>query len=63
MRLHIRQYPERTEQNVWCYKVLAELDSTMTLRYGMRGVAKLNGRRIALGYMLFKNGVLYLRWL
>jgi hypothetical protein len=61
--IDIRQYPERTEQNVWCYKVLAELDSSMPLRYGMRGVAKLKGRRIALGYMLFKNAVLYLRWL
>ena len=61
--IDIRQYPERTEQNVWCYKVLAELDSKMPLRYGMRGVAKLRGKRIALGYMLFKNAVLYLRWL
>lgn len=61
--IDIRQYPERTEQNVWCYKVLAELDSTMPLRYGMRGVAKIKGKRIMLGYMLFKSAVLYLRWL
>ena len=59
----IRQYPERTEQNVWCYKVLAELESSTPLRYGMRGVAKLKGKRVSLGYMLFKNAVLYLRWL
>ena len=61
--IDVRQYPERTEQNVWCYKVLAELDGKMPLRYGMRGVAKLKGRRITLGYMLFRNAVLYLRWL
>jgi hypothetical protein len=35
----------------------------MPLRYGMRGVAKIKGKRIALGYMLFKSAVLYLRWL
>ncbi|MBR7105316.1 MAG: efflux RND transporter periplasmic adaptor subunit [Lentisphaeria bacterium] len=61
--IDIRSYPEKTEQNVWCYKVLAGLESSLPLRYGMRGVAKIRGKRIALGYMLFKNAVLYLRWL
>ena len=44
-------------------KVLAELESSLPLRYGMRGVAKLRGKPAALGYLLFKNAVLYLRWL
>ena len=61
--IDVRQYPERTEQNVWCYKVLALIEGKMPLRYGMRGIAKLRGRRVTLGYMLFKNAVLYLRWL
>ncbi|MBQ7208886.1 MAG: hypothetical protein IJS01_13895 [Lentisphaeria bacterium] len=61
--IDVRQYPERTEQNVWCYKVLARIEDKMPLRYGMRGIAKLRGRRVTLGYMLFKNAVLYLRWL
>jgi hypothetical protein len=43
--------------------VLAELRTGTALRYGMRGVAKLRGERVALGYLLFKNAVLYLRWL
>ena len=61
--IDIRQYPERTEQNTWCYKVLAELKTGTALRYGMRGVAKLRGSRVTLGYLLFKNAVLYFRWL
>lgn len=59
----VRQYPEITEQNTWCYKVLADLQSDMPLRYGMRGIAKISGKKVSLGYFLFKNAVLYFRWL
>lgn len=62
--LEIAQYPELTEQRTYCYTVRAELPAQMThLRYGMRGIAKLTGERVSLGYHLFKNAVLYFRGL
>ena len=33
------------------------------LRYGMRGVARLSGGNVSLGYRLFKSVVLYFRGL
>ena len=37
------------------------MDGVSNLRYGMRGIAKLRGDRVSLGYYLFKNLVIYLR--
>ncbi len=59
----IQQYPMLNEQRVYCYKVRADLEEEIDVRYGMRGIAKLRGDRVSLGYSLFKNLVLYLRWL
>lgn len=59
----IKRYAELTEQRTYCYKVRARLRSDLPLRYGMRGVAKLRGESVSLGYFLFRNLVIYLRWL
>ncbi len=60
--MEISPYPELTEQRTYCYIVLTELPPTdKDLRYGMRGIAKLSGGRVSLGYYLFKSVVLYLR--
>lgn len=61
--IEIKQYAELTEQRTYCYKVRARLQSDLPLRYGMRGVAKLRGESVSLGYFLFRNLVIYLRWL
>ena len=58
----ISHYPELSPERTYCYTVRAELPCDQSdLRYGMRGVAKLSGRRVALGYYLFKNIILYFR--
>lgn len=60
----IASYPELTEQHVYSYFVRAQLPhDSQQLRYGMRGIAKLKGDKIFLGYSLLKNGLLYLRGL
>jgi hypothetical protein len=61
--VEVQQYPVINEQRTYCYKVRAELLNADSLRCGMRGVAKLRGERVSLGYYLFKNIVIYLRWL
>ena len=61
--VEVKQYAELTEQRTYCYKVRARLKSDLPLRYGMRGVAKLRGESVSLGYFLFRNLVIYLRWL
>ena len=61
--LEVKPYAELNEQRTYCYKVRAELSADMPLRYGMRGVAKLRGESVSLGYFLFRNLVIYLRWL
>ena len=61
--LEVKPYAELNEQRTYCYKVRAELSADMPLRYGMRGVAKLRGDSVSLGYFLFRNLVIYLRWL
>ena len=38
-------------------------ENSEQLRYGMRGIAKLAGREVRLGYWLFKSAVLYFRGL
>ena len=59
----ISNYPELTEQRVYCYKVRAAMNNADNLRFGMRGIAKLRGERVSLGYYLFRNLVIYLRWI
>ena len=62
--LEISHYPELTEQKTYCYKVRVRLPDKLTgLRYGMRGVARLSGGNVSLGYRLFKSVVLYFRGL
>jgi len=60
----VAAYPEFTEQKTWCYTVRCALpDNSETLRYGMRGVAKLSGGKVFLGYRLIKSAILYFRGL
>jgi transcriptional antiterminator Rof (Rho-off) len=59
----IASYPTLTAQNTYCYLVRSDLvhSAADDLRFGMRGIAKLTGRKVCLGYMLFKNLILYFR--
>ena len=60
----VSRYPELTERKTYCYMVRAALVSSgdgTGMRYGMRGIAKLSGGRISLGYRLFKSLLLYFR--
>ena len=61
--ISVAQYPVLNEQNLYCYKVLVKLPDMPEkgLRFGMRGVAKLSGNNVFLGYYLFKNLILYFR--
>lgn len=60
--LEISHYPELTEQKTYCYKVrVKQQNAPAGLRYGMRGVARLSGGRVPIGYRLFKSSVLYFR--
>ena len=62
--LEISHYPELTEQKTYCYKVRVRLpEDSAGLRYGMRGIARLSGGKVFLGYRLFKSLVLYFRGL
>ena len=62
--LEVSHYPELTEQKTFCYKVRVRLpDDSAGLRYGMRGIARLSGGNVSLGYRLFKSVVLYFRGL
>ena len=59
-----RFYPELTEQNIYSYNIKAEMvGSVPGLRYGMRGVARVTGQRVKLGYYLFRSLVLWYRGL
>ncbi len=59
----VSQYAELSEQRTYCYMVRAELSDDLTgdLRYGMRGIAHIDGGKVSLGYRLFKSVVLYFR--
>ena len=58
-----RYYPELTEQNIYCYNLQAEMaDPVPGLRYGMRGVARVSGEKVLLGYYLFRSLFVYMRW-
>ena len=62
--VEVAAYPELTDQNSYCYTVLAQLPGTAGgLKYGMRGIAKLYGREVSLGYRLFKSALLSFRGL
>lgn len=55
--------PELTEQRTYCYNLFGELpaDENQSLRYGMRGIAKIEGDEVTVGYFLFKSVILYFR--
>lgn len=62
--LEVSPYPELTEHNTFCYRLRVQLPDTFgSLRYGMRGVARISGGKHFLGYRLFKTLVLYFRGL
>lgn len=59
-----RFYPELTEQNIYSYNLKAEMEGNVPgLRYGMRGVARVSGEKVKLGYYLFRSLVLWYRGL
>ena len=59
-----RFYPELTEQNIYSYNLKAEMVGEVPdLRYGMRGVARVTGQKVKLGYYLFRSLVLWYRGL
>ena len=59
-----RFYPELTEQNIYSYNLKAEMVGEVPdLRYGMRGVARVTGPKVKLGYYLFRSLVLWYRGL
>lgn len=61
---NVAAYPELTEKQTYCYKVEATLpENAGNLRHGMRGIAKLSGGNVPLGYQLFKSLLLYFRGL
>jgi len=57
--------PELTEQRTYCYNVIAVLpeSETKSLKYGQRGIAKVEGDEVSIGYFLFKSVILYFRGL
>lgn len=59
--------PELTEQRSYCYNLRAYLPKEqcedLKLKYGMRGIAKVEGKEVAIGYFLFKSVILYFRGL
>ena len=58
----VSRYPELNADKTYCYKVRANLPQNQTdLRYGMRGIAKLAGKKVFLWFYLFKNMILYFR--
>ena len=61
--LSASQYPVLNKQNQYSYPIRMKLhtDAEKDLRYGMRGVAKLSGKDVPLGYYLFKSLILYFR--
>ena len=61
--IDISSYPELTEQKSYCYPVRVKIpaENAQQLRFGMRGVAKLSGSPVPLGYFLFKSLILYFR--
>jgi hypothetical protein len=60
--ISVRKIPELTEQRIYCYTVKARVLNPDGMRYGMRGIARLQGERIPMWYYLFRSLVVYLRW-
>lgn len=60
--ISVRKIPELTEQRIYCYTVKARVMDAGDIRYGMRGIAKLQGERIPMWYYLFRSLVVYMRW-
>ncbi len=61
---HVADHPELTENNSYCYLVSGEIPGDSgNLKYGMRGIARLYGGKVPLGYRLFKGALLYFRGL
>ena len=61
--ISVAGYPVLNEQNLYCYTVRVQLpeDAEKKLRFGMRGVARLSGKKVSLWYYLFKNLIVYFR--
>lgn len=57
--------PELTEQRTYCYNLFAVLPEKESkgLKYGMRGIARVEGDDVSVGYFLFKSVILYFRGL
>ncbi len=57
--------PLLTPRRTFCYVLRAELDDPLSanLFYGMRGIARVSGPRVSLGYYLFRHVVLWFRQL
>jgi hypothetical protein len=55
--------PTLTEKKTYCYQIRLELNQSQQseLICGMRGVARVSGARVSLGYYLFRNLVLWWR--
>ena len=60
--ISVRKIPELTEQRLYCYTVKARVTDEADVRYGMRGIAKLQGVRIPMWYYLFRSLFVYMRW-
>ena len=60
--ISVRKIPELTEQRIYCYTVKARVLNPDGMRYGMRGIARLEGERIPMWYYLFRSLMVYLRW-
>ena len=57
-----RLYTELNELNVYFYKIRAKMNSNIAdLRYGMRGVARITGKKVTLAYYLFRSVILWYR--
>ncbi len=54
--------PILTDKRQFCYIIELELpENNPAFVYGMRGVARVKGRRVSLGYYLFRNLILWWR--
>ena len=54
--------PELTQNRQFCYIVRVKLSKSPShLMYGMRGVARVEGEKVSLGYYLFRNAILWYR--
>lgn len=60
--LSVSPRPSMQENNQFCYVIKTELEGRQdNLICGMRGVARISGQRVSLGYYLFRNAMLWWR--